>query len=916
VFENLQSFTPTTSGNQRVTTKAKSMSTAYCDPAGGPQIHKLQFENPTPTPTKRVLEESFSKIVNRSDALNGHLINTTSLLVMTLPLVIIALFVLFRWPHLCIAHSMRPYKYKYTPPPRARVKVIASATNVMNVTNESALNVDIYNGDAASPPSDEAKVTITKDETESETESEPETETEPELSDVEEEVTTSRVKRRRGRRQRYNKIQRNNEHDPEPEFQAEPEPECQPEPEPESETELESEPIKPIKRRKRKLRNTATADLKNKRMEKKKSRSLNNKVNEAAEATEGFRKVKKQRRKAKPTKAPMNAYAITMGKHKKKKKEKKEYRSVVAKSPSPSHSPSVPSEDSVLSLPAQPNEPKPKPKPVSQYIANVFEAFYFENEPSPDFAECDNSDSKTSPTQTPTTSQQQRTHAAVDAESVVDVGDLDWELGLQRDEHTTNVGAIDLHADLDIDDELPPNRPHFKPGVYSHSGGDLSSTPFAIEQRPSSSAELFKHYGSEAPPRILAVRGSQRSPSNFHGVGETPPNFDAMSMCDILKISPPLTLREIIDCNLVYRFVRDQGGSRRVQSVLDAMSAEERTVAVSMLVAHLIGVNANLLFVAECVYANYLMQMFFGCGTERDRDALCHNFLFASTLRLCENKYGCRVVQKAMSVVRMEHKLEIVQCLRDQLILEGRGVGAVLLDQHANHVLQVVLEQELPFSSVEFLRDGLESDLAQFSEHLYACRVVQAMIKAYGDELEVALLLTDDGGHLALAKSKYGNYVIQCIIAQKVWYSNLQRIYNFRMRIIRDVLVPKNLWELSRDKFGSNVSELCIAAASEDQLTRLVEYMADPKNEEGAALLRKMAVQQFANYVIKTIIEHCNDAMKRKMVLAVHRNVANLHNYNEYGGHGQYGYGDELLVKCKQMMLSFKRGPPRRRGRQ
>merc|ERR1719486_1080397 len=100
-----------------------------------------------------------------------------------------------------------------------------------------------------------------------------------------------------------------------------------------------------------------------------------------------------------------------------------------------------------------------------------------------------------------------------------------------------------------------------------------------------------------------------------------------------------------------------------------------------------------------------------------------------------------------------------------------------------------MIESGLDFERVQFIADELNKHFVYYSENAYACRIIQSVVAKYGDKFDLDQLFVDDN-HLALARTKYGNYVIQCV-------------FN-----------ADNILYLSKCKHGSHMLETCLRSCT------------------------------------------------------------------------------------------------------
>jgi len=394
-----------------------------------------------------------------------------------------------------------------------------------------------------------------------------------------------------------------------------------------------------------------------------------------------------------------------------------------------------------------------------------------------------------------------------------------------------------------------------------------------------------------------------------HGHGHDDVMFDnpfARQSVDQI-IHQKLTLDELFHFGLLPRFVTAQHGSRYLQRQMTNCHELQCMDYISMIIEQLSYENCNFVQLAENIYGNYILQLFFSHGADEHHDWLLDRFGYANLLRLALSQFGCRVVQTMLCSVRsQEIKLKLVDCFRRQ-VERANAMQDALTQCNGNHVLQAIVESGLPFEAVSFIRDALESDLSVYAANIYSCRVVQAMIKLYGDKLDVCQLLKH-GNHLRLSSDMFGNYVIQCIIKQEQQYSAYPQIKTFRAQLLLDIFDnAKNTMLLSKDKHGSNVIEASIRAATSSQLDTLIDTVCRKRGYLFGQMLRG----EFSNYVPKTLLHFANAGQKERLVECLHANITSVFNPSE-----KYLHCIEFLRECSIIKYEMdRRLQIRERGR-
>eukprot|EP01084_Bolivina_argentea_P282691 483952_1 len=342
------------------------------------------------------------------------------------------------------------------------------------------------------------------------------------------------------------------------------------------------------------------------------------------------------------------------------------------------------------------------------------------------------------------------------------------------------------------------------------------------------------------------------------------PDFGAMSVHEILSLG--LSISELIAHDLMGRIITCHDGSRFLQNVIDSS-------LITLLLNHLIA-RHDLTQLSEDRYGNYSIQSLFEKGSDFDHSQLLNAFMYANVLRLSRSEYGCRVIQRALQCISAIDLIkELVFRLKRQASARPGAMDECLVDANANHVIQAIINLELPFQNIEFLKIALESNFSFYCKHAFACRIVQCFIKKYGDKLAVNKLF-ENNGHLSACQSMYGNYVVQCIIKPNVWYCHLKGISKFRWKLITELFRGENVLFLSKNKFGSNVMESCVRVSTEKQIDGLIQVLCT----RNLFVINQMIKHKFGNYVIKTLLNNATDKQQMQLVQTIEASWKNNQN--------------------------------------
>lgn len=99
---------------------------------------------------------------------------------------------------------------------------------------------------------------------------------------------------------------------------------------------------------------------------------------------------------------------------------------------------------------------------------------------------------------------------------------------------------------------------------------------------------------------------------------------------------------------------RDQNGSRLIQQHFEKADPAEREQMFQQILPHAFSLMTD-------VFGNYVIQKILELGNDEQKAAI-HETMEGRILELCQNTYGCRVVQRALEVkifFRKEHNFLI-----------------------------------------------------------------------------------------------------------------------------------------------------------------------------------------------------------------------------------------------------------------
>eukprot|EP00656_Telonema_subtile_P054941 TRINITY_DN8335_c0_g2_i1.p1 TRINITY_DN8335_c0_g2~~TRINITY_DN8335_c0_g2_i1.p1 ORF type:complete len:497 (+),score=176.63 TRINITY_DN8335_c0_g2_i1:131-1621(+) len=312
---------------------------------------------------------------------------------------------------------------------------------------------------------------------------------------------------------------------------------------------------------------------------------------------------------------------------------------------------------------------------------------------------------------------------------------------------------------------------------------------------------------------------------------------------------------------------RDQFGSRFLQQKLEAASP----AALASVFAEL---RSEVVVLSKDVFGNYVVQKLLQHGPPSLVAELAE-LLCPHTVALSTHTYGCRVIQRAIEVAGREERAAMI------CTLEGRE-RALLSDANGNHVVQKCV-QTAPQSNLSCTVVAMfAEDCFNLARDEYGCRIVQRMLEHCSPDQVAPILGSVLANVPALARNQYGNYVIQHLLVS----GDQGTVAAIGRAVLPHVL------EMSVHKYASNVVEKALAVPS---LCPLVVQVVVAAHQEGThdenghdTALSALMKDQFGNYVVQKMLEHCHDTGCHDTALlkqCVCEAAAQLRSHGSYSKH-------------------------------
>ncbi|KAF4339591.1 RNA-binding pumilio [Fusarium beomiforme] len=290
----------------------------------------------------------------------------------------------------------------------------------------------------------------------------------------------------------------------------------------------------------------------------------------------------------------------------------------------------------------------------------------------------------------------------------------------------------------------------------------------------------------------------------------------------------------------------EQDSSRWLQAKLATATNDEK-----VRILHEIGDDARTVMI--CSFGNYVMQNLIEYTGQGEKYYILQQ-MKGHVYDLARNKHGCRVVQKAIEHFLVKQNLELVQEIQGNLF-------DLMKHETGNHVIQKFV-QELPSAHLGPFVEVAEEHTLLLSQDSHGCRVIQRLLEVCQEEDIRRVLDPLYPSMETLATNQFGNYVVQAIIQHRPGKD--------RDRIIE--MVIQRLSHFSKNKISSNVVEKCIVFGSDEQRKRIREQLRTV-SANGKDTLLELINDQFANYVIKSLVCNTKGLEQQQLAQRIHAHL-------------------------------------------
>ncbi|GMF13595.1 unnamed protein product [Phytophthora lilii] len=350
---------------------------------------------------------------------------------------------------------------------------------------------------------------------------------------------------------------------------------------------------------------------------------------------------------------------------------------------------------------------------------------------------------------------------------------------------------------------------------------------------------------------------------------------------DPSSLSAALSVEDIQ--NRVFAMSKDQNGCRLLQEQLDY---EDRADLCEVIY------QESLEHLAEMMvdpFGNYLFQKLLERVSEKQRLVIIRR-VSSNLVAAALNLHGTRSVQKVVEVCATspdvieedfdEEEGDEYGYVKDReerpeggerrrttslpdIIVEALKDDAVRLciDSNGNHVIQRALQFMKPEYN-QFVFDAVCKECTTVGTHRHGCCVLQRCLDAANKAQKAEVIEQVERQAMKLMQDPYGNYVVQYVLDS----CTAEEAFGVIMKPLG------HIYELSVQKFSSNVIEKCLEKAPERVRQKYIaEITSCPK-------MNKMLQDQFANYVVQRALCVCAEEQCLLLVKAIRPHLAAMKN--------------------------------------
>ena len=307
-----------------------------------------------------------------------------------------------------------------------------------------------------------------------------------------------------------------------------------------------------------------------------------------------------------------------------------------------------------------------------------------------------------------------------------------------------------------------------------------------------------------------------------------------------------------IDNNQFFSMCKDQQGCRMLQRELEKDDDEITNMIFSKMIVSIVELMKDQ-------YGNYLCQKVMEVITSEQKIQILQGIQddFES---IAKDIHGTRSIQKLISLLEDEERYLFIEIITPHVI-------ELIYDINGNHIIQECLKSFEKYQN-EFIFDQIvkKEVLVKIATHKQGCCVIQRCID-YGDRNQLLGIIDEIVNNvLLLVQDQYGNYVVQYVLEKAM----IEKANEITMNLL------SHLISLSKQKFSSNVIEKLLRCDGNEKKELMFDVFLGYRNVE------ELLKHAYANYVIQTCLDACNDEYLKKFTEWIEPHLDSIKNSHYY----------------------------------
>ena len=303
--------------------------------------------------------------------------------------------------------------------------------------------------------------------------------------------------------------------------------------------------------------------------------------------------------------------------------------------------------------------------------------------------------------------------------------------------------------------------------------------------------------------------------------------------------------------NNIIEYLSTQRGAKEVEKILKHSPNE----CISILLEH---INTSLTKIMIHLYGNYFCQKVIQISSPEQITTMLT--LIANDFpQIAKDYSGTHVLQALLDVISTQEQKDLIM-----QSIKGKELE-MSYDANATHVIQKII-QCIPEDQREQLNVIIIDNIHQLSQDANGICLVKKYIAnntVHENKIKISNVLIDKC--LSIAQNPYGNYAIQYVLEE--WKSE-------DCGEIIDIIID-NIFELSKQKFSSNVVEKIIELIDVTRKEKIISKILDEN------CINVLIRNKFGKYVVQKTFKLMNMNQRTKALNMLYSSIDNCSNPKE-----------------------------------